>query len=303
MSEGVIGVDIGGTNIRVGFVNAKLQLIRKEIALLSWFTNADEMFKYINEMISKVDAEGKANKIGISMPVPWKDDAESIFDAVNIPILEKMSIEKVRSYYPGYEVYFENDVNVIALLESKYGASKDYKHSMYITISTGIGSGMIINNEIFHGAHGYAGEIGSMIVSDHKQNHSILYDGTLESLCSGLALENVSKSLYGHEATTRLLFEKYQIKDKNAVEVIHLWIEHFSNAISSLMQTIDPDIFVFGGAVIHHNQWLIEKIIESAEKKMLSNLRGKIKVVMSQFGPDAGIIGAGYIAMSISKGE
>ena len=65
MSEGVIGVDIGGTNIRVGFVNEQLQLVRKEIALLSWFTNADEMFKYINEMISKVDAEGKANKIGI----------------------------------------------------------------------------------------------------------------------------------------------------------------------------------------------------------------------------------------------
>jgi len=220
MSNGVIGVDIGGTNIRVGFVDEKLQLIRKETARQSQFTNANEMFKYIKEMISKVDAEGKANKIGIAMPVPWKDDVEHIFDATNIPILEKMSVEEIRAYFPGYDVYFENDVNVIGLLESRYGASRGYKHSMYITISTGIGSGIVFNNEIFHGAHGYAGEIGSMIVSDHV--------GSLELLCSGQALENASKNLYGNDATTRLLFEKYQANDKYAVDVMNLWIERFS---------------------------------------------------------------------------
>ncbi|MBS4200549.1 ROK family protein [Bacillus sp. FJAT-49732] len=295
MCNGVIGVDIGGTNIRVGFLDENLQLVRKETALQNQFSDADDMFTYIREMISRVDPDGKANKIGIAMPVPWREDVEFIVDATNIPFLEKMSVEKIRSFFPGYAVYFENDVNVIALLEARYGASKEYKHSMYITISTGIGSGIVLNNKIFHGAHGYAGEIGSMIVSN--------FDRSLESLCSGQALEHASKNLYGNEATTSLLFEKYQAKDKNAVETIELWIEHFSSAIASLMQTIDPDMFVFGGAVIYNNQWLIGKIIESAEKKLLLNLRGKINIVMTNFGPDAGIIGAGNIAMEKSKGE
>ncbi|WP_438348525.1 ROK family protein [Paenibacillus sp. FA6] len=303
MSDSVIGVDIGGTNIRVGLVNENLELARKETVLTGSFRNADEIFNQIKQMIEKVDSEKKANKIGIALPIPWKDKTEFIFDATNIPCLETMNIQKIRSYFPEHKVYFENDVNVITLLESEYGASKAYRQSMYITVSTGIGSGIILNKEIFHGAHGYAGEIGSMIVSDSKRNHSILYDGTLESLCSGKALEEESKSLYGSDATTCLLFEQYHKEDKKAVEVIHVWVEYFSNAIASLMQTIDPDIFVVGGAVIYNNPWLIEKIIESAKNKVLENLRDKIKIVMSTFGPDAGIIGAGYMALINSKGE
>ncbi|MBS4219157.1 ROK family protein [Bacillus sp. FJAT-49711] len=295
MSDGVIGIDIGGTNIRVGFLDKQLQLIRKETALQTQFRNAGDMFTYVRKMISKVDVDRKADKIGIAMPVPWRDDTKIIFDATNIPFLENMSIQKICSYFPGYDVFFENDVNVIALLESNYGAAKGYQHSMYITISTGIGSGIVVNNDIFHGAHGYAGEIGNMMVSDRN--------GSLELLCSGQALEQESKRLYGSEATSRLLFEKYHAKDIHAVEVIELWIERFSNAIASLMQTMDPHIFVFGGAVIYHNQWLIERIIESAEKKILPNLKGKAKIVMSKFGPDAGIIGAGFIALKKSKGE
>jgi glucokinase len=185
MNESVIGVDIGGTNIRVGLVNGDLELERKETALTGSFQSADELFKQIQQMIENVDTNKKARKIGIAMPVPWKDNTAYIVDATNIPCLENMPIRTIQSYFPEYEVYFENDVNVIAFLESEHGASKAYKHSMYITVSTGIGSGIIVNNEILHGAHGYAGEIGSMIVSDTNKNHSSLYSGTLESLCSG----------------------------------------------------------------------------------------------------------------------
>lgn len=303
MSNSVIGVDIGGTNIRVGLVNENLHLVRKEMALTSGFQSADEMWKQIKKMIEQVDGEKKANKIGIALPVPWKDNTEFIMDATNIPCLESIHIGEIKSYFQGYDVYFENDVNVIALLESEYGAAKDYRQSMYITISTGIGSGMIFNKEIHHGAHGYAGEIGSMIVSDSKKNYSSLYNGTLESLCSGLALEEESKSLYGQDATIQMLFEMYQKEDEKAVEVIKLWVEYFSNAIASLMQTIDPDIFVVGGGVISNNQWLLEEVNESVKHKVFEHLRDKIKIVMSKFGPDGGIIGAGNMALNHSKGE
>lgn len=303
MNNSVIGVDIGGTNIRVGLVNENLHLVRKETALTSSFQSADEMWKQIKKMIEQVDGEKKANKIGIALPVPWKDNTEFIVDATNIPCLESIHIGEIKSYFQEYEVYFENDVNVIALLESEYGAAKDYRQSMYITISTGIGSGMIFNKEIHHGAHGYAGEIGSMIVSDSKKNHSSLYDGTLESLCSGLALEEESKSLYGQDATIQMLFEMYQKEDEKAVEVINLWVEYFSNAIASLMQTIDPDIFVVGGGVISNNQWLLEEIIETVKHKVFEHLRDKVKIVMSNYGPDGGIIGAGHMALNHSKGE
>lgn len=303
MGSFVIGVDIGGTNIRVGLVNEHLELVRKESALTRDFQDADEIFKTVKEMIAKVDHEQQASKIGIVLPIPWNDQTEIIRDVTNIPCLENVSIETIRAFFPNYEVFFENDVNVITVLESDHGAAKPYNQSIYITVSSGIGCGIILDKKIIQGAHGYAGEIGSMIISDSKRNHSTLYNGTLESLCSGIALEAESKFLYGRDATSGLLFERYHMGDRQAIEVIDRWVEYFSNAIVSLMQVIDPNIFVVGGAVIHHNQWLIDRVIESAKKKVLPHLKENIKIVLTEFGPDAGIIGAGYNVYKKAKGD
>ncbi|UVI29104.1 ROK family protein [Paenibacillus spongiae] len=303
MSSFVIGVDIGGTNIRVGLVNENLELIRKEQVLTGSFQHAEEIFAAIRAMIEKVDHDRKASKIGMVLPVPWNGRTEVIVDATNIPCLENVPIGMIQSFFPEYELYFENDVNAITLLESDHGAAKAYDQPIYITVSSGIGSGIIMNKQLVHGSHGYAGEIGSMIVSDSGKNHSTLYDGTLESLCSGIALEEESKLLYGSHATASLLFEQYHKQDEQAIEVIELWIKHFSNAIVSLMQTLDPDIFVVGGAVIHHNQWLIDRVTASARKKVLPHLSGHIQITVSHFGPDAGIIGAGYNVYNKAKGE
>lgn len=298
MNDYVIGVDIGGTNVRVGLVNEKLEIVNKETALTHEFRTAEELFIAIRLMIGFIDANRRANKIGMAIPVPWRGDTEVIADATNIPYLENVSIRAIQSYFPEHEVYFENDVNVIAYLESEQGASQGSSHSMYITVSTGIGSGIILGNEILHGAHGYAGEIGSMIVSDQRNDDG---NETLESLCSGKALDDESKRLYGGDATSSHLFERYLAKDKSAAEVVALWVERFARAVASLMQTFDPDMFVLGGAVIDNNRWLIDQVIDKVKSKVLHNLRSSIRIASPAFGPDAGIIGAGYTALRQSQ--
>ena len=301
MGDKVIGVDIGGTNIRVGLISTDFQLLRKETAKTSDFQTPIVFFEHIRTMIERIDVHREATKIGIALPVPWNEGMEIFSDATNLQFLESVSVSEFRAYFPEYELYFENDVNVIALLESGFGASKNYQHSIYITVSTGIGSGMILNNSIFHGSHGYAGEIGSMIISDINKNHFLLYNGTLESLCSGKSLEEESIKLYGKGATAKLLFEQYQNGDSKAFHVIEAWVDYFSSAIASLMQTIDPEIFVLGGSVIFHNQWLIEKVIKSTKNKVFEQLKEKVKILISKYGPDAGMIGAGYIALRNQK--
>jgi glucokinase len=100
---------------------------------------------------------------------------------------------------------------------------------------------------------------------------------------------------------TQTLFERYHQRDKKAAEVIELWVERFSRALASLMQTIDPDMFVLGGAVIDNNQWLIERVKESAKGKVLANLKSGIRIASPAFGPDAGMIGAAYNAWKKSR--
>ncbi|MFF2447526.1 ROK family protein [Neobacillus sp. NPDC058068] len=298
MEDKVIGVDIGGTNIRVGLISSDFQLLKKETAMTSDYQSAKEFFEHIRLMIERIDIHKEAKKIGIALPVPWKDGMEKFQDATNIPFLENASVSEIKVNFPGYELYFENDVNAIALLESHHGASKNSKHSMYITVSTGIGSGIILNNSIYRGTNGYAGEIGSMIISDINKNHFLRYYGTLESLCSGIALEEESIKLYGNGATAKYLFEQYHHGDESAYEVVEAWINYFSSALASLMQTIDPEVFVLGGAVIYHNQWLIDKLIEPTKNKVFAQLKDKVKIEIAKFGPDVGIIGASYIASS-----
>ncbi|GMA61367.1 ROK family protein [Alicyclobacillus fastidiosus] len=300
--ESVIGIDIGGTNIRVGLIDDRLNLIRKETALTDDFNSIDELFRYLLEMIEKVNERESANKIGIALPIPWRGGTERLYDATNISYLEGFGVRDIPDYFPGYGVYLENDVNVVAILESAFGASKEYANSMYITVSTGIGSGVILNNEIYHGAHGYAGEVGSIIISDSKTHLSVDIEGSLESLCIGAALEKVSKSLFGHDANAKLLFEKQQEGDVLAVEVIEQWIDYFSRGIASLFHSLDPDVIVLGGSVIQNNQWLIQRIEESAKNRVLLNLKDKVKILISRFGDDAGLIGAGYVALKKSTG-
>jgi glucokinase len=304
MEEKVIGVDIGGTNIRVGLITRNLQLVKKETALTSRFYNVDEFFQYIRKMIERVDANREARKIGIALPAPWKEGMEKFSDSTNLSILENMRVSEIRSYFPEYELYFENDVNVIALLESDFGAAKNSRNSIYITVSTGIGGGLIVNNSIYGGTHGYAGEVGSMIISDENKNLFALYNGTLESLCSGKALEEESQKLFGKSATAKLLFEHYKNGNTDAIKVVEAWLDYFSSAIASLMQILDPEVFVLGGSVILHNQWLIEKLIECTRKKVFKQLIDKVRIVISEYGQDAGMIGAGYITIkNDSKGE
>lgn len=298
-----IGIDIGGTNIRVGLVDEELRLVRKETALTAECRTADDLFAQIRAMVGRVDPDRLAGRIGIALPVPWKEGMESLVDATNIPCIENLTIQQVRSYLAGYKVHVENDVNVIALLEAERGAASSCNHAMYITVSTGIGSGIILNHGIFHGSHGYAGEIGGMIISDGSADGSSPHGATLESLCSGKALGEESKRLYGSDATAQTLFEMYERSDGAAAAVIDRWVEHFSDAIASLMQTIDPDVFIVGGAVIDHNRWLLDRVKARTQDKVLDHLRESVCLVPPAFGPDAGVIGAGYAARIQTKGD
>jgi glucokinase len=294
----VIGIDIGGTKVRVGLIDETLQLIRKEVASTASCRSKQDLFRTIKEMIVKIDPTDEVQKIGFALPVPWTPKLETITDATNIVFLENVKVSEIEEFFAEYEVCIENDVNVVAMLEANVGSAKNYKHSLYITVSTGIGSGIIINQEIFHGTHGFGGELGNIQITDSKGCFSC---GTLENLCSGLALEKKSKALFGEESTASLLFEKFQSGDIAAKQAIDEWIEYFSSGMASVIHCFDPGIIVLGGSVIEHNQWLVEKVVEKTRGKVFSSLVNQVKMIVSKFGNDAGIIGAGFLVINKNK--
>jgi len=286
-----IGIDVGGTWVRVALVDNGMRVINKVVKKTSEFVDELTYLTSLRKMIDQVDESGVASKIGMIVPTPYKEGMTHLQDATNVGILEGITLQRIRDFFADYDVYFENDVNVVALLESKIPVRSRYESLVYITVSTGIGSGIIINNQIWHGANGYAGEVGNMIVSQRDKNVLCV----LEDVCSGLALDVAAQTFYGKNATSKSLFEAYMMGDEWAIETIDAWFEAFTDALASLMHVINPDVFVLGGAVIDNNDWLIEELLLKTRPKLFENLRDQLVIEGSHYGSDSGILGGAQL--------
>jgi len=293
MSHYLIGVDVGGTWVRVALVDEALNVIKKTATRTSEFSTIEEYLYGLKKMVEEVDAQRLATQIGMVVPTPWKDNMTHFQDATNVSFLEGIATKEIKDYFPNREIFFENDVNVVALLESQIESRKAYESIMYITVSTGIGSGIIINGTIWQGAKGYAGEVGNMIVSEREKDLVFV----LEDICSGLALDVAAKTYYGEGANSERLFAAYHQGDECALATIDSWFETFSDTLASLMHVINPDIFVLGGAVIYHNQWLIDELINRTRPKLFENLREHLKIELSHYGSNSGVLGGAQLCL------
>ena len=292
MKTYVIGIDIGGTNTRIALINERLEIERKESFATQQFNQSKSFLSHLYDTVEKINFDKKANTIGIVLPIPWKSNQKVMVDVANISYLEGLHVSEVEMLFDGYSLHFENDVNVVALLESKVGSAKGYNNSLYITISTGIGSGIIINNKIYSGANGYAGEIGTTPI--HHPTKGVMW---LEHLCSGDALHKESIRLFGEQGTAGMLFEEYHKHQPDAIKVIDDWKEWLSTGLASLSLIVDPGIIVLGGAVTINQPWVLPLLMEATRKKVFPHMANKIKMEISTFGLDVGLIGAGHYAL------
>lgn len=296
MMKYTIGIDIGGTNIRVALMDETLHIIHKEVTYTKEIKDLQNFLETIRAMIKTVDPKMQAETIGIVFPAPWTSNQNCILDATNTLFLENLQIKQLKEAFINYRLYIENDVNVIALLEANKGAAINTNHSFYTTVSTGIGSGVIINNQIYHGANGYAGEIGSIILSKSSEITDDPLKGSLEQLCSGKALEEKSQLLYGSHATARELFLAFEQGMPDAAEVVENWLDDITRGLAAVIQITNPEVVVMGGPVILNHKWVIKEIEKEVKKKVFGRLAEKVRIVEAKYGIDAGLIGAGYYA-------
>lgn len=285
-----IGIDIGGTNARVALLDENFNIIRKEITKTS-DKPFDEVIIEISDLINKVDYENKAKTIGIAAPGPIDKEKGMILDANNMPDWQYKPFIKLIEEKTGRCAFLTNDANAAAMAQAI-----DDKSEMivFITVSTGVGGGIVYQGKLIEGKRVYAGEFGTMIVSDEDRKHKALYQGTIESLCSGTAIAKKASELYGFEMNAKEVFERFAFKEYIAVNLINEWVEYFSRAIANILQTIEPEVFYLGGSVILHNPWLLELLKEKTKDKVYIGLKEHINLSIAKYGEDAGIIGAAY---------
>ncbi len=290
-----IGIDLGGTNVRMGLFNDLGVIVDEK----RWLTEADKGPDYVIQKlidaISSIKKDYLIQAIGIGLPGSLNSQEGIVLSCTNLPKWINIPLARIISDSLQTPCFIENDCNVAALAEATMGAGKGYDIVYYITVSTGVGGGLCINGEIISGATGNAGEIANIIVGESKIRHSYLNSGSLESMASGLAILRAAKEKglnvkYAHE-----VFILASQGDKDALDVTESALDFLARGMAAIAHVVDPHIFILGGGVAVSVPGFTSNIREKYEKYVYEMMRGKVKIELAKL-KEPGIIGAMHMA-------
>ncbi|MFV0255241.1 MAG: ROK family protein [Erysipelotrichaceae bacterium] len=289
-----VGIDIGGTNTRIAIIDDNYQIIER----VQFSTNTQDVYATLNtikEKLAKFDYPYVA--VGLSAPGP--------LDLINGVILEapnlgenwwNFSISAELSNLLNRPVYLDNDANLAALAEAVVGEGKDYNHVQFLTISTGLGSGLVIDKNIYLGAHGFAHEIANICLWRNGPQHGNLFPGGIEAICSGSAITNRAQKanlLVNHAGDVNDLA---LMKNPIALEIMSDAKEYLANAIAIIYAFIDPDIVILGGSVALKIPNFVSEVELLVKKRVFNCIKPYINIRKSTLNEDSGLIGAAILA-------
>lgn len=307
-----IGVDIGGTNIKVGLVGEGYRLAQRESipfphegpqkAAQVIAAAADELLR--REGITRAALES----VGVVVPGSVDAKGERVIDAHNLGYHDVPLKALMQAQFENIPVYLANDANGAALAELYAGAFRGCKTAVLFTLGTGLGGGIILGGHMFNGGMNQGVELGHMYLHDGGEHCTCGNDGCAEAYCSATALaregkraarENseslLAKLSAGEEEKidAKLVIDCAKQGDAAAKEVFAAYLEHLSAACASIFNLLDPEVVAIGGGVCGAGEFLFEPLGELVTKKCFYKTRGKL--LPAELGNDAGMIGAAML--------
>ena len=307
----VIGVDVGGTKLLGGVVDAALHVHHRagrrsrgadEAAVL------DTLCSAVSEL--RDAAGGAVSAVGFGIPSLVDQRSGTAVSTVHLP-LRDVPFRDVMAERLGLPVFLDNDANLALLAESRFGAARGASDALMLTLGTGIGGAILVGGEIVRGADGAAGELGHMTVDVDGPVCPCGNVGCLEVLASGTALgregarvaaSSSSDSLLaraaasGREITGMLVTELAHDGDRAARDVLALVGMRLGVGITSLVNAFNPSVVVIGGGVIAAGDLLLEPARSVVRERALAPSGTTVEIVASRFGAESGMLGAAVLA-------
>jgi glucokinase len=307
-----IGVDMGGTKLLAGAVDARLGVhhrAQRSVTGLDQSALLDITVDAVQEVREVAGAEIAA--VGFGIPCLIDQRSGTAVVAVNLP-LANLPFADVMAERLGLPVFVDNDANAAALAEHRAGAAQGFNEAVVLTIGTGIGGGLILRGRPYRGAFGSGAELGHVVIDmdgppcqGNCPNH-----GCVEALASGTALareavrlarerpgSGLAKALeQGRELVGPLVTELAHDGDEAAIEAIELIGSRLGVALATLTNIFNPEVIVIGGGVIAAGELLLAPARAVVAERALPPSRDEVKIVAARFGVEAGMIGAAALA-------
>lgn len=309
----VVGVDLGGTKIYTALVDLDGNMI-KEITVKTEAHKGDKAV--LDKLINTIDTvlEGidinEVKAIGVGSPGPLDIKKGLVVYTPNLPFKNFNIVQPIKEKY-NIPTYLDNDANAATLGEFMFGAGKGSTNMVYVTVSTGIGGGAIINGSLFRGSTANALEIGHTTVMKGGPRCGCGNIGCAEAVASGTAImkrgreaveSKVETSLKDYdEVTAKEVFTEAEKGDKVSQDILNEALSYLGITIANIANSFDPDKIVMGGGVSQAGNIVFEKIDYEMERRCLKTIYNNCKIEKAVLGGKAGVLGAAALAILESK--
>lgn len=303
MEKFYIGVDVGGTSIKMGMFSHTGELLEKwEIPTrVDEDEDTDRILPDIAESIEEKRAEKNGNIVGIGLGIPGPVTNDGVvLKCANIhwPVFNVK--EKLFDLTGVANIRVGNDANVAALGEMWKGGGRGYDSIVMVTLGTGVGGGVILGGKILTGTKGAAGEIGHLTVEyGEEETCNCGKKGCLEQYASATGIVRMAKKQMSpqsslaklEEVTAKDIFDAAKAGDEYALHVVDEFARYLGVALANVAQILDPEAFVIGGGVARAGSIITEKVDKYYDENVMFALRDK-QFHLAELGNDAGIYGA-----------
>lgn len=316
MENILLGIDIGGTAVKIGFIKEDGTIIHKwEIPTNTenqGLSIAKDVWSSVEEKAESLQiVKGSLQGIGIGAPGFVNEKTGLVYQAVNIG-WKNFNIADEFKKSTDLPVYVANDANVAALGENWQGAGNQADNLIAVTLGTGVGGGIIVNGQVVGGENGTAGEIGHITVDPEGYSCNCGRKGCLETITSATGIVKQATDLieknptsdlaaYYHQKgniTSKDIFELARKGDQICEQIVHHTADVLGLVIANIAAVINPSKILIGGGVSQAGEGFIRLIEEQIQKYALPRLMEVCDVKIAELGNDAGIIGAAYLVKS-----
>lgn len=312
-----LGIDLGGTKIGTGLVSRAGDVQAEDYRSTDILQGQDAVIRrMIDAGREVIERSGVPREqiaaVGIGAPGPMNIPEGVLIEPPNLLGWHNVPIRQIIQDALGIPAHLENDANAAGIGEYLYGAGRGTRHMIYVTVSTGIGGGLILDGKIYQGTIGGAGEIGHTTVLPQGPRCGCGNLGCLEALASGTAIAREGQNLVNRGVPT-LLAEivrdrSYSVTAKDVVDamnqgdgyardIIDQAMYYLGVGMANLVNLFNPQMIVIGGGLTHIGDWLLEPVKRGIELRAFPSAKQYVQVRLAELGDQVGIVGAAGAAM------
>ena len=316
-----LGIDLGGTKIVAGLVDREGRVVARHHRSTEANEGRDAVVRRLMDATAQLLTTEGINRqqvaaIAIASPGPIDARRGVVTAPPNLPGWRDVPLGRMIQEEFGLPTSLENDANAAALAEHRFGAGRGVDHMIYVTASTGIGGGFILDGRLYRGATGAAAEVGHMTILPHGPRCGCGNRGCLEALASGTAIAREARERVARGApmlfaeladgdldriTAKMVAQAAEQGDEEAREIIDTAMIYLGVGMANLVNVLNPQLLVIGGGLTKMGARLFDPVRRAVDRRAFPATAAAVEIKCAELGEEVGLLGAAAVAMAATE--